>query len=159
MGVRAVFLLIFRTYTLCDLLKIKYQKSAYEITTAWWLGVRKTSLCGDSLETDHPFVVISGPGKIFLIIFRPLQKVICSKSNIIKVHAKSPLRGDWGSERNFFAYYLTLYIMWLAQKKNIKKCIQNHHCVVIGGPDTIFLLNFRPYTIGDLLKIKYQKSA
>ena len=37
--------------------------------------------------------------------------------------------------------------------------IQNHPSVVIGGPGTFFLLIFRPYILGDLLKIKKKRCA
>ena len=86
------------------------------------------------------------------------------------MHAKSPLRGNWGCGKPpfvaipqmviFLIFAFIAYLLGdLPKIKKIPKNIQNHPFVVIGGPDAIFLLIFRPYTLCDLRKIKYQKSA
>ena len=104
-GPDTIFLLIFRPYTLGDFLKIKYQKSAQKITTAWRLGgaentltwrftPKKSSLCGDW-----------GSGRDFLLIFRPYTLGDLLKIKYKKTHTKSSMRGDWGSGHDLFAYF------------------------------------------------------
>ena len=48
----------------------------------------------------------------------------------------------------FIAYFLED----LTKIKKMPKNIQNHPSVLIGGPDTIHLLIFRPHILGDLPK-------
>ena len=102
-------------------------------------------------------MVIVGANAIFLLFLKPHMLGDFLKINQKKTHKKSRVRGDWGFERDFFAYFEASYVRWFSQNKIKKKCTKNHVCVVIGGVNAIFLPILKPHSSGNLLKITSTK--
>ena len=93
-------------------------------------GVRKTFFCGD--YTDGRYFNF----RSFLsFIFRRF-----AQNKKYQKKSKSFLRADWGTGRDFFAYFQTLYMLGDSFEVENKKITQNHHCVAIGCPYAMFCL-------------------
>ena len=132
------------SHTLGDFFKINSPKNAQKTMSVWWLGVRKSSLHGDSPKTNHPTVVIGGANADFLLIFKPH-----TLGDFLKIN--SPKNAQ-----------KIMSVWWLGVRKSSlhgSSPKKNHPNVVIGGASANFLFIFKPHTLGDFVKINSPKNA